>query len=77
MGFTLTAIWALDKLRMCGRLAQLVRVLARHARGQWFESTTAHHSDGQPHTDLPEILQETLRYIGGVLWLDSLWHPWY
>ena len=26
-----------------GRLAQLVRVLARHARGQWFESTTAHH----------------------------------
>ena len=28
----------------CGRLAQLVRALARHARGQWFESTTAHHS---------------------------------
>ena len=27
----------------CGRLAQLVRALARHARGQWFESTTAHH----------------------------------
>ena len=37
------------KQRLCydvpveqGRLAQLVRVLARHARGQWFESTTAH-----------------------------------
>ena len=28
---------------LSGRLAQLVRALARHARGQWFESTTAHH----------------------------------
>ena len=27
-----------------GRLAQLVRALARQARGQWFESTVAHHS---------------------------------
>ena len=32
----------------CGRLAQLVRVLARHARGQWFESTTAHHQFRPP-----------------------------
>ena len=31
-----------------GRLAQLVRVLARHARGRWFESTIAHHSFTQP-----------------------------
>jgi hypothetical protein len=26
-----------------GRLAQLVRALRRHRRGQWFESTIAHH----------------------------------
>jgi hypothetical protein len=26
-----------------GRLAQLVRARASHARGQWFESTSAHH----------------------------------
>ena len=26
-----------------GRLAQLVRALALHARGHWFESSTAHH----------------------------------
>ena len=26
-----------------GRLAQLVRALASHARGHWFESSIAHH----------------------------------
>ena len=36
-----------------GRLAQLVRALARHARGQWFESTTAHHS---PAADFAAIV---------------------
>jgi hypothetical protein len=27
-----------------GRLAQLVRALARHAKGHWFESSIAHHT---------------------------------
>ena len=32
-----------------GRLAQLVRALASHARGQWFKSTTAHHQASNLH----------------------------
>ena len=69
-GVTLTAIWPLVTLRTCGRLAQLVRVLARHARGQWFESTTAHHSDGQPHADLPESFTRDFEIyrLGSVVW---------
>ena len=44
----LTALWPVDtlplgKFAINGRLAQLVRALARHARGHWFESSTAHH----------------------------------
>ena len=30
--------------RIAGRLAQLVRALASHARGHWFKSSTAHHT---------------------------------
>jgi hypothetical protein len=55
--------------RVHGRLAQLVRVLARHARGQWFESTTAHHTKGsKPVTGL-----ELFGTIVLVPWLVKLW----
>ena len=39
IGFTLKVKLSLLNT---GRLAQLVRVLARHARSHWFESSIAH-----------------------------------
>ena len=42
----LRTMWSLDRMiwpQTRGRLAQLARALARHARGQWFKSTIAHH----------------------------------
>ena len=42
-----------------GRIAQLVRVPARHAGGQWFKSTCAHHkiftTEGQRHGERERI----------------------
>src|SRR4051794_38596370 len=38
------------RLREPGRLAQLVRALASHARGHWFKSSIAHRPDAAPRT---------------------------
>lgn len=42
--------WISRHFRPRGRLAQLVRALASHARGHKFESCTAHHGLSSPNT---------------------------
>ena len=58
-----------------GRLAQMVRALASHARGPRFESWIAHHRSGglRVHVNPPfanrcaEVAERKTRYVQGVV----------
>ena len=80
------------RMRRLGRLAQLVRALASHARGQWFKSTTAHHAPQRPSPHLAKNHYQRgeqtrvmrIKYAGlalmvGVVlaWIGGLFMPGY
>ena len=54
-----------------GPLAQLVRALASHARGHWFESSTAHQRSDHVTGTGPKWRNRQTRYVQGVVSLRS------
>ena len=53
-----------------GRLAQLVRALASHARGHWFESSIAHHESVQLRA---EVAERQTRCVQGAVSHEDVW----